>query len=250
MKLLLVNPNITAQITRTMLDEALRSAAPGTEVFAATAAFGTQYVENRAEAAIAAHAVLDAVAEHCAGCDAVIVAAFGDPGVEAVRELFDLPVVGISEAAFHMAWLLGRRYSVVCLTARLRTWYIECAQQIGLDGRLASVRALPVSIGDITAAKAQAREALLEQCRLAIEQDQAEVIVVGGGPLAGLAREIAGELPVPVIDGVSCAVRLAEALVALAPAVPSAGSFARPKAKPAQGLGLALMQRITRSEGR
>ena len=69
---------------------------------------------------------------------------------------------------------------------------------------------------------------------------------MGGGPLAGVAREIAHLLPVPVIDGVSCAVRLAEALVGLHPAVPSAGSFARPPAKPARGLGPALQARITR----
>jgi len=247
-KLLIVNPNITEQITQTMLAEARRSASAGTELSAVTARFGTRYVENRAEAAIAAHAVLEAVAEHSAGHDAIIVAAFGDPGVEAVRELFDLPVVGISEAAFHMAWLLGRRYSVVCLTPRLRTWYIECARHTGLDSRLASVRALPTLNADITEARDAGREALLEQCRHAIEEDEAEVLVVGGGPLAGLARDIAGELPVPVIDGVSCAVRLAEALVGLAPTVPSAGSFARPGPKLAQGLGNALLRQITHTD--
>lgn len=246
MKLLLVNPNITERITSLMLEEALRSAGPGTRVVAVSAPFGTQYVENRAEAAIAAHAVLDAVATHAQDCDAVIVAAFGDPGVEAVRELFDMPVVGISEAAFHMAWLLGRRYSVVCLTPRLRTWYIECAQEVGLHGRLASVRALPRLDADITTAKDAARDALLEQCRRAIDDDGAEVLIVGGGPLAGLAREIAHLLPVPVIDGVSCAVRLAEALVGLHPAPPTTGSFARPAAKPARGLAPALLARITR----
>ncbi|MCE2946215.1 MAG: aspartate/glutamate racemase family protein [bacterium] len=246
MNILLVNPNVTDRITEVMLEEARRSVSPGTRVTAVSAPFGTQYVENRAEAAIAAHAVLDAVATHGAGCDAVIVAAFGDPGVEAVRELFDMPVVGISEAAFHMAWMLGRRYSVVCLTPRLRTWYLECARDVGLDGRLASVRSLPRLDADITEAKDAARDALLEQCRRAVEDDAAEVLIVGGGPLAGLAREIAHRLPVPVIDGVSCAVRLAEALVGLAPSVPSAGSFARPPAKAARGLGPALLARISR----
>lgn len=246
MKLLLVNPNVTEQITLLMLEEGRCSISPGTELIGVTAGFGARYVENRAEAAIAAHAVLDAIAQHSPGCDAVIVAAFGDPGVEAARELFDMPVIGISEAAFHMAWLLGRRYSVVCLTPRLRTWYLECAQQTGLAGRLASVRALPVLDADITAAKDAGREALLEQCRRAIDEDEAEVLIVGGGPLAGLARDIAHELPVPVIDGVSCAVRLAEAMVGLAPRVPTVGSFARPAAKPARGLGAALQARITR----
>ncbi len=249
MKLLLVNPNITDRITEIMLEEARRSAGTGTVLQAVSAPFGTQYVENRAEAAIASHAVLEAIAEHGAGADAVIVAAFGDPGVEAARELFDVPVVGISEAAFHMAWLLGRRYSVVCLTPRLRTWYLECAREVGLDGRLASVRALPRLAADITQAREATREALLDQCRRAVEEDQAEVLIVGGGPLAGVAREIAHLLPVPVIDGVSCAVRMAEALVGLAPAVPAAGSFARPPAKPARGLGQALQARITREAG-
>lgn len=249
MKLLLVNPNITDRITAIMLEEALRSAAPGTQLQAVSAPFGTQYVENRAEAAIASHAVLDAIATHGSDCDAVVVAAFGDPGVEAARELFDMPVVGISEAAFHMAWLLGRRYSVVCLTPRLRTWYLECAHDAGLDGRLASVRALPRLDADITEARDAARDALLEQCRRAVEDDQAEVLIIGGGPLAGVAREIAHLLPVPVLDGVSCGVRLAEALVGLRPAVPSSGSFARPPAKPARGLGPALQARITREPG-
>ena len=249
MRLLLVNPNITDRITAIMLEEARRCASPGTLLEAVSAPFGTQYVENRAEAAIASHAVLDAIATHAAGCDAVIVAAFGDPGVEAARELFDIPVVGISEAAFHMAWLLGRRYSVVCLTPRLRTWYLECARDIGLDGRLASVRALPKLEADITEAREAARDALLEQCRRAVDEDQAEVLIVGGGPLAGVAREIAHLLPVPVIDGVSCAVRLAEALVGLNPAVPLTGSFARPPAKPSRGLGPALQARISRDPG-
>jgi allantoin racemase len=245
MKTLIVNPNTSAAVTRIIEGEACRSAAPGHAIVAVGARFGPQYVENRAEAAIAAHAVLEAIAEHAGGCDAVIVAAFGDPGVEAARELFDLPVVGISEAAFHFAYLLGRRYSVVCMTPRLRTWYLECAAAADMDKRLASIRALPTLPGTLETARVAARSALLEQCLLAIEEDDAEVLVVGGGPLAGLARELAPELPVPVIDGVSCAVRMVEALHGLAPRKAIRGSFARPAPKPAVGLAEPLRRRIT-----
>ena len=132
MKLLLVNPNITEAMTEAMAEEARRFASPGTDIVAVTAAFGTQYVENRAEAAIASHAVLDAIARHAAGCDAAIVCAFGDPGLAAAREFADIPVVGIEESAILAAWMLGRRYSIICLTPRLRTWYIECAEEHGL----------------------------------------------------------------------------------------------------------------------
>jgi allantoin racemase len=124
---------------------------------------GSPYIENRAEATIAAHAVLDALADHVRGCDAAIIAAFGDPGLAAARELLDLPVVGISEAAFLFAWTLGRRYSIVCLTPRLRTWYMECATKHGLAGRLASVRVLGGPIGDITRVRENLGERLLAQ---------------------------------------------------------------------------------------
>lgn len=245
MKLLLINPNITAPMTDQMAAEARRFASPGTEVTAVTAAFGPQYIANRAEAAIASHAVLDAMARHAVGHDAAIVSAFGDPGLAAARELFDIPVVGIAKSAMLMAWTLGRCYSIVCLTGRLRRWYIECAREHGLEGRLASVRALDVPIPDINRAKDQFRDRLLEECQRAIEEDEAEVIIFGGGPIAGLARETAHLIPVPTLDGVSCAVRMAEALVGLAPRKATRGSFARPAPKPAAGLGPALLGRIT-----
>jgi len=245
MKLLLINPNTTAAMTDQMAAEARRFASAGTEITAVTAAFGTQYIANRAEAAIGGHAVLDAMARHAEGHDAAIVSAFGDPGLAAARELFDIPVVGIAESAMLTAWMLGRRYSIVCLSQRLRRWYIECAREHGLDGRLASVRALDVAIPDITQAKDQFRDRLIEECLRAVELDEAEVIICGGGPIAGLARECADRIPVPTLDGVSCGVRMAEALVGLKPRKATAGSFARPALKPANGLGPELMRRIT-----
>lgn len=244
MRLLLINPNITEAVTETMLAEARRSAAPTTEIVPATARFGTRYVENRIEACVAAHAVLEVLADRAPGCDAVIIAAFGDPGVFAAKEMLDVPVVGISEAAFLTAYTLGKRYSIVCLTRRLRTWYMECAVEHGLHGRMASARALDVAPTDITRAKEEMRELLVAQCLRAVDEDDAEVIILGGGPIAGLAREVADRIPVPIIDGVSCAVRLAEALVGLAPHAPRRGSFARPAHKPAQGLSTNLQRYI------
>ena len=249
MKLLLINPNVTAAMTEAMAAEARRFASPGTEITAVTASFGTQYIENRAEAAIGAHAVLDALAHHMAGHDAAIVSAFGDPGLAAAREFADIPVFGIAESALLTAWTLGRRFSIVCLTPRLRRWYQECAEEHGLSARLVSVRALDVPIPDITLAKNQFRDRLLEECLRAVEDDEAEVIICGGGPIAGLAREIADLIPVPTLDGVSCAVRLAEAIVGLHPRPPSRGSFTRPRLKPAQGLSRALLGRIVGGDG-
>lgn len=246
MKLLLVNPNITEAITAVMVEEARRVAAPETEIVGATAAFGTLYIENRAEAAIAAHAVLEVLAEHVDGFDAAVVAAFGDPGLVAARELMDIPVTGISESALLTAWTLGRRFSIVCMTARLRTWYAECVAEHGLAARLASVRALDVPVTDITRAREELAEPLLALCQRAVLEDEAEVVILGGGPIAGLAHRLAHQLPVPLLDGVSCAVPMAEMLVRLQVRPPTQGSFARPRSKPAKGLSPALTARIHR----
>jgi Asp/Glu/hydantoin racemase len=244
MKLLLINPNITTAVTDLIAAEAQRSASAGTDITAVTARFGTQYVENRIEAAIAAHAVVDTLAIHMASHDAAIIAAFGDPGLGAAREFADIPVLGLEESALLAAWPLGRRIAIVCLTVRLGRWYQECAEELGLAGRLVSVRPLDVAITDIASAKEQLRERLLEECRHAVELDAAEVIIFGGAPIAGLAREAAADIPVPVLDGVSCAVRLAEAIVGLQPRPPSRGSFARPGPKPAQGLSPELTRHV------
>ncbi len=245
MKLLLINPNVTEAVTDRMAAEARLAASPGTEIVPVTAAFGVAYIENRAEAAIGGHAVLDALARQEAGCDAAIVAAFGDPGLAAAREFAGIPVFGISEAAMLTAWTVARRYSIVCLTPRLRRWYIECAEEHGLAGRLASVRALDVPIPDIAQAAEQLRTRLLEECLAAVAEDDAEAIILGGGPIAGLARGMADQIPVPLLDGVACAVRLAEAITGLHLRKATSGTFARPRPKAATGLDPALMNRIT-----
>ena len=242
MKILFINPNVTDAITETMAEAARRAARPGTELVFAKARFGTLYVENRIEAAIAGHAVLEILAGNHAGCDAAIVAAFGDPGLYAAKEMMDIPVVGVSEAAFLHAWTQGRRYSIVCLTPRLRTWYMECAAEHGLDGRMASARALPRPVPDITRAKQDLADDLAEECRLAVTQDGAEVVVLGGGPIAGLAPEIADRIDVPLIDPIASAVGLAENLASMGLRPARAGSFARPVAKSGKELSPALVR--------
>src|SRR6185436_16469850 len=105
----------------------------------------------------------------------------GDPGLYAAKELLDLPVLGVSEAAFLTAYMLGNRYAIVCLTPRLKTWYVETARAHDLAGKLVAARAIPGPVPDITRAKADLKEKLCAECLRAIEENEAEVIIVGGG---------------------------------------------------------------------
>ena len=236
MRLLVINPNISESVSELIGDEARRAASPGTEITMLTAPFGVAYIETRFEALIGAYAAATLVAEHARGHDAVIIAAFGDPGVPGIREVLDIPVVGMTEAALASACLLGNRFSIVAISRRITAWYRESVEHNGLISRLASIRSLDRPLRDIGAVQTDHAARLRELCTAVVEEDGADAIILGGAPLAGLARSIAGELPVPVVDGVSSAVKHAETLVNLEPGTARAGSFAPPPAKLNAGL--------------
>lgn len=239
MRILLINPNISDSVSELIRAEALRSAAPGTEIEVYTAPFGVAYIETRFEALIGAFATAQLAAQHHERFDAVIVAAFGDPGLSGLREALPIPVIGLTDAALASASLLGQRLSIVAISQRIRAWYRETVQSYGLDGRLASIRGLdePLDIGQVQNNQGERLVQLAQRC---VDEDGADVIVLAGAPLAGLARSLRGRLPVPCVDGVSSAVRHAETLVALQPGRALGGSFARPPVKPNRGLSAEL----------
>lgn len=240
MRLLVINPNISASVSELIAAEARRSASVGTEITMFTAQFGVAYIETRFEAMIGAYATAQLAAEHQGGHDAVIVAAFGDPGLAALREVMPVPVLGLTESALASACLLGHRFSVIAISQRIQAWYREVIESNGLISRLASIRALDRQLAQIGRVQSDHSQALLELCQAAVDQDGAEVIILAGAPLAGMARAMHGQLPVPVVDGVSSAVRHAESLIALAPGKATRGSFAPPPRKPNQGLPEAI----------
>jgi Asp/Glu/hydantoin racemase len=250
MKLLLINPNTTQSVSNLIDAEARRAAAPGTQVRVLTAPFGVAYIETRFEALIGAYAAATLAAEHWEKHDAIVVAAFGDPGIDGLREAFDIPVVGMTEAALMSACLLGKRFSILAISRRITAWYRECVQANGLIDRLASIRNLDRPVQDIGRVQDDHAERLQALCMSAVDEDGADVIVIAGAPLAGLARSIKDRIPVPMVDGVSSAVCHAQTLVSLAPAPARRGSFAPPPMKPNQGLPDAIARLLARTAGR
>ena len=150
-------------------------------------------------------------------------------------------------AALASACLLGGRFSIVAISQRIRAWYRETVQHYGLEGRLASIRALDEELPDIGNVQGNQGERLQKLAERCVADDGADVIVLAGAPLAGLARTLADRLPVPAVDGVSSAVRHAESMVALRPARARQGSFGPLPIKPNQGLSPALVRLLDRS---
>jgi allantoin racemase len=247
MRLLLVNPNISTAVTALIRVEAERAAAPGTELVMATAGYGFEYIETRLESIVAAAAILEVIAEHTAdgtsGIDGVLVAAFGDPGMPGLKEIADVPVIGVSEAALCLAALQGQRISIIAISERITGWYRDCVERFGLAGRLASIRSLGTPLRDVASVQHDFRAALVNLAREAVQVDGADVLILAGAPLAGLAREVLDEIDVPVVDGVGAGVRLLESLVGLSATNPRRqrrGTSAPPPTKPRHGLSAAV----------
>jgi allantoin racemase len=226
MHVLLINPNTTAAITDLVYAAAKAVAAPGTQFTAATGRFGARYITTRAAAAIAAHAALDAYAEHGASADGVILACFGDPGLAGLKELSSVPVIGMAEAACHMAAPLGRRFAIVTGGERWGPMLEEFVASIGLAGKLACVTAVAPSGGDIARDPEAAYSLLSNACNACVRDHGAEAIILGGAGLAGIAAKISTRVPLPLVDGVTAAVKAAEAQVAMAIAKARTGSYA------------------------
>ena len=243
MKILLVNPNTSASVTARIDAVARTSASPGTEIATLTAPRGVPYIATRGEAVIGAAVALEMLAEHHAGCDAAVIAAFGDPGLYGARELLPIPVVGMAEAAMLTACMLGRRFALVSFAQALEPWFRECVELHGLERRLSGIHMLDGPFRDIGDVQEEKEALLIELCHKAIAAG-ADTIVLAGAPLAGLAAKVAERVPVPLVDGVAAAVKQAETLAALKPRKATQGSFKRVP-KPTIGLSPALKKLIS-----
>lgn len=247
MKLLFINPNTSAHLTEMGARIARGVARPETEIVPATGRFGARYITTRAAAAIAGHAALDAFAREGQGVDAAVIACFGDPGLFALRELANVPVIGMAEASCHMASTLGRKFSIVTGGQAWGPMLEEFVATIGLSANLASVRTVDATGADIAANPDEALAGLKATCQAAIRDDGAEAIILGGLGLAGIAERIAADVPVPLIDNVVAAIRVAEAAATLGVGKARSGSFATKD--PVKTLGLSA-QLAAMMEGR
>jgi allantoin racemase len=240
MRLLVVNANTSESVTAAVAAEARRIASPGTEIVAATAAFGARVITSRAENAFAEHALLDILAAHRAGADAVLIAVSYDTGLRAARELMPMPVVGMTEAALFTASMLGGRFGLVTVGRRTLPLYRDTVAMHGLSTRLAGIRAIEGSALDIFADRAGAERAVAAEALRLVREDGADAVILAGAAMAGMVQALAQEVPAPLLDGIACGVAMAETLVRLTVEKPREGSYGAPAGRETVGLSPAL----------
>lgn len=202
MRILLINPNTTETVTALVARHVTGIAGDAANVIPVTGRFGARYISTRATAAIAGHAALDAYAMHGAGCDAVYLACFGDPGLLALREVAQVPVVGMAEASCIEAAKRGR-FAIVTGGALWGPMLTEFVASIGLADRLTGVRTIAPTGGEIATNPEAALASLAKACTACARDDGADVVILGGAALAGLAARIQPDVPVPVLCSVA-----------------------------------------------
>ncbi len=230
MKIAVINPNSTAAMTAAIGDCARRVAALGTTIVASNPTNGPPALEGWCDEALAVPGMLaELTASERAGCDAYVIACFGDPGLFAARELVRGPVLGIAEAAMHAASLIAPGFSVVTTLARTRGMAWHLAERYGMRRFCRSVRATDIPVLALGEPGSEALRLIIDQCRRAIAEDGAEAIVLGCAGMAQLADDISAHVGVPVVEGVAAAVKFAEGLVSLGLATAKHGEFAAPE---------------------
>lgn len=232
MRIRLINPNTSAAITEKMAVAARAVAAPGTLIEAVTPASGPVSIESHFDEAVAALGVAEEVRRgEAEGAEGYVLACFGDPGLLAARELARGPVVGIAEAAFHVAALIATRFSIVTTLPRTAIIAEHLLAQYGYAQHCRRVRAADIPVLDLEDSGSAAYARIVEECLRARDADGIGAIVLGCGGMADLAQAISRDIGLPVVEGVTAAVKLVEAVAGLGLGTSKFGDLAWPPAK-------------------
>ena len=230
MRLLVVNPNTTRSMTEKIGVAARAAALPSTEIVAVNPDAGPPSIEGYYDEVFAIPGLIGEM-RRAGPVDGTIIACFDDTGLEAARSFSAAPVIGIGEAAFHMASLIAGKFSVVTTLSRSVPAIEHNLVRYGLASRCARVRAAEVAVLELEIPGSAARGRISREIDRAIQEDAAEAIVLGCAGMADLAAALGREHGLPVIDGVAAAVKLIEALVGLGLKTSKLGGYAAPLSK-------------------
>lgn len=242
MRILLLNPNTTEALTAQMAAIARKVVPPGVEIEPLTAPRGFPYISSQAESQISSMIVCEMLAERAADADGAIIAAFGDPGLAGAKQLFDFPVVGMAEAAILSATMLGARFSIVTFSPVMRRWYTDAVRDAGMMDRFTGVRAPTEHSAAFDGMQERMRSELAALCNAAVHEDGADVVILGGAPLAGLAATIADDIDALVVDPITAATTQLCALISTVDKRGYDRRVNRPVRKPTSGLAGALQR--------
>jgi allantoin racemase len=236
MRIKVINPNTLEVMTQGINETVKMVARPDTEFVTVNPSRGPISIEGMYDSYLAAPQVIEEVLREKEKYDAYIIACYGDPALEAVREITEVPVIGICEASLYIASLLAPNFSIITVIPRVIVPLQQLVAKYGLAQRLASIRVTNLSVEEFAKDLVAGQRALLDEGRKAVVEDRAESLLLGCAGMAGLDAMMEKELGVPVIDGVAAAVKLAEALVDLGKKTSKINTYKYPEKKEFKGM--------------
>lgn len=213
-KIKVINPNTTLSMTKSIEMCAKKYANEDTIIYAVSPETGVNSIECYVDEYLAIPGVLKEIAKgEKEGADAYVIACFGDPGLQAAREITDKPVVGIAEAAIATAKMISPNFSIISVLDRSKKITEDVVRNYGAKEFCKSIRSTGLSVLDFGTNIEKGLKALTEQSIIAVKDDGAECILLGCAGFVDFVEDLKNSLGVPVLDGVMPAVKFAEALV-------------------------------------
>lgn len=182
-------------------------AGDGFDVTGATATRAPPMIVLPAAFAAATAEVVEMALANQAGCDGMIVAAFGDPGLAGIRAHTKTLTVGIAEAAMLEAAEGGRRFGVATTTAALTAQIDARVNDLGLTAQYSATRVTEGDPSLLTADPERLRASLAQVVQTLISRDGADAVIIGGGPLAQAAAVLQPIFSIPIVAPIPAAVR-------------------------------------------
>jgi len=232
MRVFVINPNTTKSVTDHIRRQLGKIKRPDTELTVVNPEHGPVSIESVYDETLAGPPTLELVRRaNEEGYDVIVLACFSDPALDAAKEVSTIPVIGIEEATLHVAAMLGHKFSITtAFSNRVPTRELH-ARLRGVESAYASTLVMNMSVLDMDANPEEAKARIQALARKAIEEDGAEVIILGCAGLAGYAEDVERELGAVVLDPTSVAFKIAEAIADLGLRHSKVGRFARPPAK-------------------
>ncbi|MDM7850039.1 aspartate/glutamate racemase family protein [Pseudochrobactrum kiredjianiae] len=232
MRILLINPNSTQSMTDQAERSARSAALPTTVIEAINPTDTPRSIEGHADEAMAVPSMLKLIREgETKGFDAYVVACFDDPGLDAAREVAGGPVFGICQAAVQVAMTISKRFSIVTTLPRSVPIIEDLVQEYGATHHCRRVRSIDMPVLALEENACHTEDTLVQEIERAKREDHAEAIVLGCAGMSELCERLEQRCGLPVIDGVTAAVKLAEAYVSAGYRTSKAGAYDYPRMK-------------------
>lgn len=212
MRLLVINPNTSKEMTESIRKTIDRCKDKRADVSVVMSDFGAPSLESFYDYHLASFGCFRLLKDRDKEYDGILIACFGDPGLYALKEISESTVIGMAEASIAMSTLMGQKFGLLVASEKAVPMMKDMVHQYSFDDRLASIETIGLNVLQLEADRALSIQKLTEAGKKSIDHG-ADVLILGCAGMTGFKNEIEKSLGVPVIDPLECGYKVLEMMV-------------------------------------